>query len=212
MDDCCSRKGETLDLLAQGDQRRVLVTVMTVNLMMFVAEFGAGVFGQSSALMADSVDMLGDAFVYALSLYALSRGPRWEAGAALTKGLIILGFGLLIIGQLIFKISSGVTPSSGIMMLFSSIAVVANGFCLTLLWRFRKLNVNMSSTFECSRNDVLSNFGVLIAGMLVGLTRSAWPDIIIAAIIALIFLRSAVHVLSSAWPVWRGRPGKVEVE
>jgi Co/Zn/Cd efflux system component len=202
VDDCCSKKGETLIVLAQGDQRRVLVIVMIVNIAMFVAEFGAGVVAQSSALMADSVDMMGDAFVYALSLYALSRGTRWQAGAALTKGLIILAFGLGILIEIAFKISNGVTPSSRIMMIFSAIALVANGFCLALLWRFRKLNVNMRSTFECSRNDVASNIGVLAAGALVALSGSFWPDIIIAAIIAALFLRSAFSVLASAWPVF----------
>lgn len=211
MDDCCSKKSETLNVLAQGDQRRVLVIVMIINITMFIVEFGAGIVAQSSALMADSVDMLGDAFVYALSLYALSRGPRWEAGAALAKGLIILAFGLGIIVEIAFKITNGVTPSSGIMIIFSAIALLANGFCLSLLWRFRKLNVNMSSTFECSRNDVASNIGVLAAGGLVAFTGSFWPDIVIAAIIAAIFLRSAFSVLAGAWPVFRGHPGKVQL-
>lgn len=200
-----------MNVLAQGDQRRVLVIVMIINIAMFMAEFAAGVVGQSSALMADSVDMLGDAFVYALSLYALSRGPRWEAGAALAKGLIILAFGLGIIVEIAFKISNGVTPSSQIMIIFSAIALLANGVCLSLLWRFRKLNVNMSSTFECSRNDVASNIGVLLAGGLVAFSGSFWPDIVIAAIIAAIFLRSAISVLSGAWPVFRGHPGKVQL-
>lgn len=212
MDDCCAKKSETLNVLAQGDQRRVLVIVMVINIAMFVAEFTAGVIGQSSALMADSVDMLGDAFVYALSLYALSRGPRWEAGAALTKGAIILAFGIGIIVEIAFKIGNGITPSSQIMMTFSAIALLANGACLALLWRFRKLNVNMSSTFKCSRNDVASNFGVLVAGLLVAWSGSFWPDIAIAAIIAAIFLRSALSVLASAWPVFRGYPGKVMLD
>lgn len=212
MDDCCAKKSETLNVLAQGDQRRVLVIVMVINITMFVAEFTAGVIGQSSALMADSVDMLGDAFVYALSLYALSRGPRWEAGAALTKGAIILAFGLGIIVEIAFKIGNGITPSSQIMMTFSAIALMANGACLALLWRFRKLNVNMSSTFECSRNDVASNIGVLVAGAVVAWSGSFWPDIAIAAIIAAIFLRSALSVLAGAWPVFRGHPGAVKLD
>jgi Co/Zn/Cd efflux system component len=93
MDHCCSHKRTELEVLArQAAQRRVLVAVMVVNLAMFVLEFGAGVVAQSSALQADAVDMLGDAAAYALSLYALDRGARWEAGAALAKGLAILGF------------------------------------------------------------------------------------------------------------------------
>jgi Co/Zn/Cd efflux system component len=212
MDDCCAKKSETLNVLAQGEQRRVLIVVMVINLAMFVTEFAAGIVANSSALMADSVDMLGDASVYALSLYALSRGDRWQAGAALAKGLIILAFGIGIILEIIHKLQGGVTPSSDLMILFSIIALAANGACLAMLWRFRNLNVNMSSTFECSRNDVASNIGVLVAGGLVAALASSWPDIIVAAIIAAIFLGSAVKVLTSAWPVFRGRPGKLELD
>ncbi|HWU73446.1 MAG TPA: cation transporter [Sphingomonas sp.] len=203
-DDCCSRKGDTIaELALKKDQRRVLVIVMAINAAMFAIEFGAGVVAQSSALMADSVDMLGDAFVYALSLFALSRGARWEAGAALAKGGVILAFGIGIIGESIFKIANGVTPSSTIMLIFSGIALAANLSCLALLWRFRHVNVNMSSTFECSRNDVASNIGVLSAGALVAWLVSPWPDILVGLGIAFLFLRSAIRVLTSAWPEWR---------
>ena len=203
-DDCCSKKGETLTALAtKGDQRRVLVIVLFVNLAMFFVEFAGGVIPGSSALMADSVDMLGDAFVYGLSLYALHRGARWEAGAAIAKGAIILAFGVVVIAQIADKIVNGVPPSSGLMLGFGALALAANLFCLALLWRFRALNINMSSTFECSRNDVASNLGVLVAAALVGMTGSVWPDIAIAAVIVVIFLRSGFGVLREAVPAWR---------
>ncbi|WP_336966778.1 cation transporter [Sphingobium aquiterrae] len=203
-DDCCSRKGDTIAALGRkAEQRRVLIVVMVINLVMFVAEFGGGVLARSSALMADSVDMLGDAVVYALSLYALSRGPRWEAGAALAKGGIILVFGIAVVVEIVDKIVNGVPPSSTLMLGFGSAALVANLICLALLWRFRSENVNMSSTFECSRNDVASNIGVLIAAGLVAATGSAWPDIAVGGIIAIIFLRSAWRVLAEAIPAWR---------
>jgi Co/Zn/Cd efflux system component len=212
LDDCCSRKGDELSNVAHGTQRRVLVIVMVVNAVMFVAECSAGVVAHSSALIADSVDMLGDAIVYALSLYALARGPRWEAGAALAKGFIILAFGAAIVVEVGFKVSNGVTPASGIMLLFSSIALTANTLCLVLLWRFRKLNINMSSTFECSRNDIVSNIGVLIAGGLVAMLAAGWPDILVGGIIAIIFLRSAYQVIVRALPIFQGALGKVEFE
>src|SRR3546814_6535540 len=98
--------------------------------------------------MADSVDNLGDAFVYALSLFALARGPRWEAAAALTKGVIILAFGVAVIVELGLKIAYGVPPSSTLMLIFGALALVANLSCLAMLWRFRSLNVNMSSTLD----------------------------------------------------------------
>lgn len=203
MDDCCSKKrNELAALAARRDQRRVLVIVLVINAVMFLFEFGGGLVAGSSALMADSVDMLGDAFVYALSLFALSRGPRWEAGAALAKGFIILGFGIAVLTELATKIVHGVPPSSRLMLAVGSVALVANLSSLALLWRFRATNVNMSSTFECSRNDVVSNIGVLVAAVLVGLFASPWPDIVVGAAIAAIFLRSALKVLRSAWPVW----------
>lgn len=203
-DDCCSKKGDTIaELGRKADQRRVLIVVMVINFIMFIVEFGGGVLARSSALMADSVDMLADAVVYALSLYALSRGPRWEAGAALAKGGIILLFGLAVIVEIADKIVNGVPPSSSLMLAFGSAALIANLTCLALLWRFRSENVNMSSTFECSRNDVVSNVGVLVAAGLVAMTGAAWPDMAVGAIIALIFLRSAWHVLSEAIPAWR---------
>ena len=212
MDDCCSPKSETLNELARGDQRRVLVIVMVVNIVMFAAEFGFGLIARSSAMMADSVDMLGDAIVYALSLYALSQGERWQAGAALAKGGLILAFGIGIVIETAFKIAEGVTPSSGIMLVVTAIALAANLGCFALLWRFRRLNVNMASTFECSRNDVIANVGVLAAAGLVAATGEGWPDVVAGLVIAALFLRSSVHVLRSAWPVWRGREGKVALD
>ncbi len=203
-EDCCSAKADTLAELAQkSEQRRVLIIVMAINFVMFAAEFSGGFIARSSAVMADSVDMFGDAVVYALSLYALRRGARWEAGAAIAKGALILALGIAVIAELHDKIVNGVTPSSGLMLLFGGAALVANLACVAMLWRFRNTNVNMSSTFECSRNDVASNVGVLIAAGLVALTRSVWPDIIIGGIIALLFLRSAWRVLGSAIPAWR---------
>lgn len=203
-DDCCSRKGDTIARLGhKADQRRVLIAVMAINFVMFVAEFGGGVYARSSALMADSVDMLGDAAVYALSLYALHRGPRWEAGAALAKGGVILVFGIAVMIEIADKIVNGVPPSSTLMLAFGSVALAANLTCLALLWRFRSENVNMSSAFECSRNDVASNVGVLVAAGLVAMTGAAWPDIVIGGVIAIIFLRSAWRVLAEAIPAWR---------
>lgn len=210
-DDCCSRKGDTIAILGRkAEQRRVLVIVMAINLLMFAAEFGAGIVAGSSALMADSVDMLGDAIVYVLSLYALNKGPRWEAGAALTKGGLILVFGVTVLIQITTKVANGVPPSSSLMLIFGGIALVANVSCLAFLWRFRRENVNMSSTFECSRNDVVSNCGVLVAAALVAATGSPWPDVAVAAVIAAIFLRSSIRVLGEAWPAWRRAAPAIE--
>lgn len=206
MDECCSNKQSEIARLAQRqDQRRVLTIVLAINAIMFFGEFAAGVIAGSVALMADAVDMFGDAMVYGLSLYALDRSARWQNGAALAKGVFILLFGLGVLLQVANKIQNGVPPSSTTMFVVGAIALAANLTCLALLWRFRKQDLNMSSTFECSRNDVISNCGVLLAALAVGVLNSAWPDIIIGVIIAGLFLRSAYRVLSAAWPAFRAQ-------
>ncbi|HYD24150.1 MAG TPA: cation transporter [Croceibacterium sp.] len=203
-DSCCSAKSAELERLAgRADQRRVLVIVLAINAVMFVAEFGAGVIAGSAALMADATDMLGDALVYAVSLYALARSDRWKAGAATFKGLFILALGVGVIVNVVAKIESGIPPSSTLMLVFGGIALVANVACLRLLWRFRAQDVNMASTFECSRNDVISNVGVLAAAGLVAWLASPWPDIVIGSALALLFLRSALRVLVEAAPQLR---------
>jgi cation diffusion facilitator family transporter len=202
--DCCSAKSTELEALAsQADQRRVLLVVMAVNAAMFVAEFGAGVVAGSTALMADASDMLGDALVYGLSLYALARSARWKAGAAMAKAGMMLALAAGIAVNVYAKIESGVPPSSTLMLMFGALALAANLVCLRLLWRFRGHDVNMASTFECSRNDVLSNMGVLVAAVLVAWLRSPWPDIAIGSAMALLFLRSAIKVMREAAPQLR---------
>lgn len=206
MEECCSGKQKELEKIAQRkDQRRVLMIVLAINAIMFVGEFGAGIIAGSVALMADAVDMFGDAMVYGLSLYALDRTERWRSGAAVAKGVFILIFGLGILVQAVLKIQNGVPPSSTMMLGVGSLALVANLVCLALLWRFRKQDINMSSTFECSRNDVISNVGVLVAAVAVAATNSPWPDIVIGVVIAALFLRSAYRVLSEAWPAFRAQ-------
>lgn len=200
MDDCCAHKSTELEALARRkDQRRVLSIVLAVNAIMFVAEFGAGLVAGSVALMADAVDMLGDAMVYGLSLYALDRGDKWKAGAALFKGGFILLFGVWVLIEMAVKIVVGVPPSAPLMLIFGAVALAANLICLSLLWRFRQQDVNMASTFECSRNDVIANLGVLVAAGGVAVFASPWPDIAVAAVIAALFLRSAITVLVSGW-------------
>src|SRR3954447_11564474 len=135
-DHCCASKGQELEKLArQANQRRVLVTVLIINAVMFVLEFGAGVLAGSTALMADASDMLGDALVYGVSIYAISRSDRWKAGAATLKGVVILLLALGIVVNIIVKVSSGVPPSSTLMLVFGGFALIANLICLGLLWQ-----------------------------------------------------------------------------
>lgn len=203
-DDCCSAKEQEIAALgSHADVRRVLIIVLAINLAMFFAEFTAGIIAHSTALMADSVDMLGDALVYMLSLYALNRGLRWRAGAALLKGGIIAIFGIWVFVEVIRKLVGDVVPTAETMGIFGLIALVANLTCLALLYRFRHRDVNMSSTFECSRNDVIANTGVLVAAGGVYAFNAGWPDIVVGSVIALLFFRSAIRVLKEAWPQFR---------
>jgi len=180
--------------------------VLVINVAMFFVEFGAGIVASSASLMADSLDMLGDALVYMISLYALERSRRWQAGTALFKGAFILFIGLGVIVQIGLKVLYSVPPSSQLMVIFGVLALVANLYCLRLLWSFRADNVNLSSTFECSRNDVLANLGVIVAAGGVAWFQSPWPDIAVAVVIAGLFLRSAGRVIIGAWSHYREPP------
>jgi hypothetical protein len=172
-DACCSSKRDTIaELGRKAEQRRVLIIVMLINLAMFVVEFGGGVvaFLCLDGGFGRHVRRRGGLCAQSL---CIASGCALGGGAALAKGGIILAFGVAVIFEIADKIANGVPPASGLMLGVGSAALVANLICLALLWRFRRENVNMSSTFECSRNDVASNVGVLAAAGLVGLTGSA---------------------------------------
>jgi Co/Zn/Cd efflux system component len=197
MDHCCEGKAQEIELACHAFGR-VLWIVLAINAGMFVAEFGAGLLARSTALMADSLDMFGDASVYALSLYALNRTARWRAGAALVKSLLMAGFGLVVLGDVALKVAAGTVPAAPLMGAFGALALAANLTCALLLLRFRAGEINMRSTWLCSRNDVLANLGVLIAAGLVAATRSPWPDVAIGGLIAAVFLHSALGVFREA--------------
>ena len=202
--DCCHEKGHELEQMAHHkDIRRVLVIVLMLNALMFVLEFGAGLIARSAALMADSIEMLGDALVFGISLYALRRSLRWRAGSALIKGSFILLMGVGVLVEIVVQALWGVAPVSSIMLTFGGMALVANLSCVGLLWPYRGHDVNLASTFACVRNDTIANLGVLAAAGFVWLTHSAWPDLIVAVAIAYMFLRSSLRVIAEAWPQYR---------
>lgn len=204
MDECCDSKAGELAKLREK-QGRVLYIVLAINAVMFIVEFTAGWILNSTALLADSLDMFGDTLVYAISLFVLHRGVRARAGAALFKSGFLLLFSLLIIGEAIRKSVLGVVPEAEWMGLIAVIALAANLSCLALLSRHRSDDINMSSTWLCSRNDVIANLSVLGAAGLVMLTESLWPDLIVGVSLALLYLHSSVQVGQEAWPQWRGR-------
>jgi Co/Zn/Cd efflux system component len=180
------------------EQRRVLHVVLWINVAMFLVESVAGLLGNSTALFADSVDMLGDAMVYGFSLYVISRGPLWQARAALLKGAIMAAFGIGVLVQAAVKIARGLAPTVEVMGVVGLLALAANVLCLVLLWRRRGDDINMRSAWVCSRNDVAGNAGVLVAAGAVALTGSRWPDIAIGLLIAGMFGHSAFRVIRDA--------------
>jgi Co/Zn/Cd efflux system component len=180
------------------DQRRVLRLVLAVNAAMFLIELVAGLAARSTALLADSADMLGDAMVYGFSLYAVARGPVWQARAALLKGGIMGAFAVGIAAEVAAKLARGVTPSAEVMSGVGALALAANGAVLLALWRHRADDLNMRSVWLCSRNDVAANGGVLLAALGVALTGSAWPDVATGLAIAALFATSALGVIRAA--------------
>ena len=192
MDECCAVRD------VPREQRRVLYAVLWINAAMFLAESIGGLMAHSTALVADSVDMLGDAIVYGFSLYVIHRGTVWHARAALLKGIIMAVFGIGVLIQVAVKIVQGLTPTVEVMGAIGALAFAANLFCLVLLRRRRDDDINMRSAWVCSRNDVIGNAAVLAAAALVAVTRSAWPDILIGLLIAGVFGRSAVQIIREA--------------
>ena len=192
MDECCEVRP------IPREQRRVLHVVLWINAAMFLAESVAGVLAHSTALFADSMDMLGDAVVYGFSLYVVGRGLVWQARAALLKGLVMGAFGLGVLVQVAVKLAQGLTPSVELMGAVGVLAFAANLCCLALLWRRRGDDINMRSAWICSRNDVIGNAAVLIAAGAVAVTGSPWPDILIGLLVASVFGRSAVQVVREA--------------
>lgn len=197
MADCCEDKACALDAL-RDRQRSTLKVVLAINAVMFAVELVAGMMAGSTALLSDSLDNLGDALTYGLSLYAVSRGSRSKARVALFKGVLILTAGIFVLCQVVYRIAVPVIPTHETMGLVSLLALLANGTCLALLWKHREEDINMSSVWECSRNDIASNIAVFVAAGGVWLTHSGWPDILIGLALALLFLKSAVRVLKGA--------------
>ena len=196
MSGCCNQDC-SLDKLHER-QRGTLQVVLGINAVMFIVIVYAALIGKSSALMADSLDNLGDALTYALSLYAVSRGASVKAKVALFKGGLILLAAIVVAAQIIYKLFVPSVPLFEIMGSFSLLALIANSLCLFLLWRHRNEDVNMSSVWECSRNDIAVNLSVFIAAGAVWYTDSGWPDIVVALCLVWLLMSSAIRVISSA--------------
>jgi Co/Zn/Cd efflux system component len=197
MADCCNDKACEIEAL-HDRQSSVLKIVLGINAVMFVIELTTGLLASSVSLIADSLDMLGDALVYGFSIYVVARGSRMKAKAALLKGGIMAAFGLFVLAQAMYKIIVPHLPVFETIGVIGLLALAANSLCLLLLWRHRTDDINMSSVWLCSRNDIIANVSVLCAAVGVWLTSSGWPDILVGLALAALFLRSAVFVLREA--------------
>ena len=201
MSDCCDNDCATEAL--QERQRGTLHIVLGINAVMFLVIVVAALYANSTALLADSLDNLGDALTYSLSLYAVSRGATVKAKVALFKGGLIFLAACAVAAQIVYRILVPSVPLFEVMGAFSLLGLAANSLCLYLLWRHRHEDVNMSSVWECSRNDIASNLSVFVAAGAVWLTGSGWPDILVALGLVWLLMRSAIRVISSAMKALR---------
>lgn len=202
MDHCCNAKESELKKLA-STQGKTLRIVLFINLVMFGVESTYGWIAHSTALLADSLDMLGDAFVYSVSLYALGRGSHWSARVSLLKGGIMTFFGLGVLGEAGYRFFTSTLPHAETMGVIGAVALAANLTCAILLLRHRHDDINMRSTWLCSRNDVIANVGVILAAWAVSMTQSPYPDLIVGVIIAALVLRSSYQVLTESSAILR---------
>jgi Co/Zn/Cd efflux system component len=198
MADCCENKSCAIEALKQR-QSGTLKIVLAINAVMFVVVFAAGLIAHSTALLSDSLDNLGDAMTYALSLYVVSRSNQDKAKVALFKGGLILAAGLFVLGQVVYRILVPTVPLFEAMGGIGLLALLANGICLALLWKHRNEDINMSSVWECSRNDIATNLAVIVAALGVWITGSGWPDIVVGLLLSLLLLKSSRGVLLASW-------------
>lgn len=196
MGSCCENSC-VIDAL-QVRQRSTLIKVLWINAIMFFVIAIAAFYGNSTALLSDSLDNLGDALTYGLSLFAVTKGTSTKAKIALFKGGLIFVAACLVVAQIIHRLVDPVLPSYEVMSIFSIAGLLANGLCLFLLWRHRHEDINMSSVFECSRNDIASNLSVILAAIGVWIFNSGIPDLIIATLLATLLLSSSARVIKGA--------------
>lgn len=196
-DSCCQKEIDVRAL--QVKQRRTLVIVLAINVATFLMMVAGAFFSRSSSLLSGGLDNFGDAVTYALSLAVVGASTQAKSGVALFKGFLILGAAVVVGAQIAWRLANPAVPVFEVMGVAGLLNLAANGFCLYLLTPYRRGDVNMASAWECSRNDVIEGFAVLAAAAAVRLFGAGWPDLIIATLLLLMFLRSALHVFRMAW-------------
>lgn len=183
--------------------KRILWIVIFINAAMFFVEMSAGKLAGSQALQADALDFLGDAFTYGLSLLVIGMSLKVRSTAAMLKGLSLLLMGLWVFGSTIYQFFILGVPEAQIMGGIGALALAANLASVFLLMRYKDGDANVRSVWLCSRNDAIGNVAVMVASVAVWFTTTAWPDLIVAIIMAGLFLRSAQLILMQAWQEFR---------
>ena len=202
MSDCGSELEEAAEL-----ERKTLWTLLAINGAMFLAEATAGWWGESTGLLADSLDMLADASVYGIALYAVGRSRRLQANAATAGGVLQIALGLGVLLEIVRRFLNGSEPVSALMMAVGALALAANVSCLLLIAKHREGGVHMRASWIFSTNDVIANLGVIISGALVMYLGSRLPDLIIGALISVVVLRGGVQILREAREAREGEVG-----
>ena len=187
--------------------KRVLWIVIAINAAMFVVEIAAGRIAGSQALQADALDFLGDTLTYGLSLAVIGRSVQTRSYAALFKGLSLTVMGLWVFGSTLYHVLVLGVPRAEIMGVIGFMALAANVASVLLLLRYKDGDANVRSVWLCSRNDAIGNVAVMGAALAVWGTTSAWPDLLVAAIMAGLFLWSSAQILQQGWREYRaGEP------
>lgn len=179
-------------------ERKTLVALLSINATMFVTEIVLGWLAQSTGLIADSLDMLADAAVYGISLYAVGKGVLYQARSARVSGLlqVLLGVGVLV--EVVRRLVFGSEPESTLIMMVGVLALLANITCLVLVSKHREGGVHMRASWIFSTNDVIANIGVIVSGILVAIIGSRFPDLIVGTIISIMVIRGGIKILKDA--------------
>jgi Co/Zn/Cd efflux system component len=202
MKDCCHNKEKDLEKHFKS-QANVLWAVFWINFIMFFIEFIFGLRSRSSALTADSLDMLGDSLAYGSSLWALKLGDREKARTAQFKAFLMLVFGLFVLGSTLYRAFFQSVPHFESMGMIGVLALVMNLICLFLLTKHKNDDINFSSVWLCSRNDIIANLSLLGAAFLVFLFQNPLPDLVVGLGITGLFLKSSFSIFSEAKVILR---------
>ncbi|MBZ5755789.1 cation transporter [Pseudomonas sp. S5(2021)] len=186
--------------------RRILWVALAINLGMFLVEIGAGLHAGSVSLLSDSLDFFGDAANYGVSLWVLGLGVAMRARASLAKAVTMGSFGVFILSMAVANFVDGSVPDAPTMGVVGVVALLANLLVAALLYAYREGDSNMRSVWLCSRNDALGNLAVMLAALGVFGTGSGWPDLIVAALMALLSISAAVQIIRHARQELRTQP------